>query len=232
MSKVFIIGLPRTGTTSISVAFLNLGFKVAHTAFTKQTFALADVVTDCPCFSDYKQLDKLFPGSQFIYLTRDLTAWLPSVQRLLQRMLPHLTLKTGQFSPVLKRSFDQTFQLSHPDLLTDEHLTACYQNHKTEVMDYFSGKSCFLSIDISKQNSYQILCDFLKISLDEKDSSSHVSSSPHDSSFPHVNSFPHVSSFPHVNKGAQVAHWKAVKHRNKISSFSAGKDHRQFFDYT
>ena len=213
MSKVFIIGLPRTGTTSISVAFLNLGFKVAHTAFTKQTFALADVITDCPCFSDYKQLDKLFPGSQFIYLSRDLSAWLPSVQRLLQKMLPNLTIKTGQFSPVLKRSFDQTFQLTHPDLLTDQHLTTCYQKHRTDVMNYFSGKSCFLSIDISKQNSYQALCDFLKISIDEK------------------NSFANVSSFPHVNKGTQVAHWKAVKHCNKVSSFSPGKDHRQFFDY-
>ncbi|RYE30840.1 MAG: sulfotransferase family protein, partial [Sphingobacteriales bacterium] len=31
MKKIFIIGLPRTGTTSISVALLNYGLKVAHT---------------------------------------------------------------------------------------------------------------------------------------------------------------------------------------------------------
>ncbi|HCE50996.1 MAG TPA: sulfotransferase family protein, partial [Shewanella baltica] len=32
--KVFIIGLPRTGTTSVSVALLEQGLKVAHMAFT------------------------------------------------------------------------------------------------------------------------------------------------------------------------------------------------------
>ncbi|WP_320819085.1 sulfotransferase, partial [Thalassolituus sp.] len=42
MSKIFIIGLPRTGTTSISVALLELGFLVAHTAFTKKAFEVAE----------------------------------------------------------------------------------------------------------------------------------------------------------------------------------------------
>ncbi|RBW45710.1 sulfotransferase family protein [Psychromonas sp. B3M02] len=207
MSKIFIIGLPRTGTTSISVAFLNLGYKVAHTAFTKQSFVLADVVTDCPCFSDYQQLDKLFPGARFVYLTRDLTNWLPSVQGLLKKMLPKLDTNTGDFSPVLKRSFNETFDLTSPDLLNEQHLIDCYQTHQQQVLSYFAGRTNFLSIDISETNSYSQLCEFLTI--------------------------PHAleDTFPHVNKGQQVAHWKAVKHSNKISSFCAGPDHRQFLEY-
>ena len=207
MSKIFIIGLPRTGTTSISVAFLNLGYKVAHTAFTKQAFNLAEVVTDCPCFSDYQQLDKLFPDARFIYLTRNLNVWLPSMQRLLTRMLPELGLKNGNFSPVLKRSFEQTFELTHSQLLTEMHLTNCYQRHQQAVLAYFSGRSDFLSIDIGQPSSYQLLCYFLNIKVSDK------------------------NSFPHVNQGQQVAHWKSVKHVNKISSFSAGPEHRQFFNY-
>lgn len=208
MSKIFIIGLPRTGTTSISVVFLNLGFKVAHTAFTKQSFALADVVTDCPCFSDFKQLEQLFPGSQFIYLSRDLSLWLPSMQRLLRKMSANLALKTGQFSPVLKRSFDQIFQLSHVDLLTEQHLTSCYQAHQADVFNYFADHPRFLSINISEADSYQQLCTFLALPFTDGE------------------------VFPHLNQGAQVAHWKAVKHKHKISSFSVGQDHRQFFDYS
>jgi hypothetical protein len=37
MNKLFIIGIPRTGTTSISAAFLEY-FKVFHTAYTKRAF--------------------------------------------------------------------------------------------------------------------------------------------------------------------------------------------------
>ncbi len=51
MSKLFIIGLPRTGTTSISVALLEMGLLVAHTAFTKKAFEVADAISGAPCFS-------------------------------------------------------------------------------------------------------------------------------------------------------------------------------------
>ncbi|PKF60342.1 sulfotransferase family protein [Psychromonas sp. psych-6C06] len=207
MSKIFIIGLPRTGTTSISVALLGCGFKVAHTAFTKQAFVLADVISDAPCFSDYPQLDALFPDSKFVYLQRDLTKWIPSMQRLLSKMAPHLLPKTGHFSPVLKRSFAQTFATEDPQLLTESHLTACYLRHEQQVEAYFTGRQDLLTIDISEKNSLQALMLFLGLTSDKQ------------------------AQFPHLNKGTQVANWKAYKHANKINSHSAGPDHRQFFDY-
>lgn len=207
MDKIFIIGLPRTGTTSISVALLECGFKVAHTAFTKQAFELADVVSDAPCFSDYQQLDLLFPGAKFVYLQRELAKWLPSMQRLLTKMEPHLLPKTGHFSPVLKRSFEQTFQLSNALLLTEHHLTRCYIEHQQQVESYFQGRDDLLSINISDIDSLQRLMAFLGLPCDDQ------------------------RRFPHLNKGSQVSNWKTYKHVNKINSFSAGKDHRQFFNY-
>jgi len=207
MSKIFIIGLPRTGTTSISVALLEHGFKVAHTAFTKHAFELADVVTDSPCFTDYQQLDKLFPNSKFVYLQRDLAKWLPSMQRLLTKMAPHLAPKTGHFSPVLKRSFEQTFDTSNANLLSEDHLTACYVQHQQQVESYFQNRDDLLSINISEQGSLQKLLQFLGLHYDQE------------------------KRFPHLNQGTQVSHWKAYKHVNKINSHSAGKEHRKFFDY-
>ncbi|MEM7388342.1 MAG: sulfotransferase, partial [Pseudomonadota bacterium] len=47
-SKIFIIGLPRTGTTSICNSFLQLGYKTAHTAYTQQAITTADVIADTP----------------------------------------------------------------------------------------------------------------------------------------------------------------------------------------
>jgi len=160
MNKLFIIGLPRTGTTSISVALLD-NFKVAHTAYTKRAFELADVISDCPCFSDYQQLDKLFPESKFIYLQRPLEQWLPSTQRLLNKMLPSLNGK-AYVNPILKRSFEQTFNLNNTDNpLNGAHLTACYQRHEQEVADFFHHRENLLRIDISQAESLPNLLDFI-----------------------------------------------------------------------
>ena len=205
--KIFIIGLPRTGTTSISVAMLEAGFKVAHTAFTKQTFELAQVISDAPCFSDFEQLDRLYPNSKFIYLQRDLLKWIPSMQRLLTKMADDLNIKTGTFSPVLKRAFNECFDTEHNDLLSKQHLTQCYLNHEQHVLNYFKDRHDLLKINISHKDSYQQLCEFLNLSFQEN------------------------QQFPHLNVGAQVAVWKNYKHKNKVSSHSSGKDHRQFFAY-
>ena len=110
MNKLFIIGLPRTGTTSVRVALLDSGFKVAHTAFTQRTFELAEVFSDTPCYCDYRQLDRLFPNSKFVYLDRDIELWIPSVQMLLTKMQNNLSTE-GHFNPIIKRCFNQTFEL-------------------------------------------------------------------------------------------------------------------------
>ncbi len=206
MNKLFIIGLPRTGTTSISVALLEY-FKVAHTAYTKRAFELADVVSDCPCFSDYQQLDTLFPASKFVYLQRPLDQWLPSIQMLLNKMLPRLNSQ-AYVNPILRRSFGQAFDLNNVDNPLDgTHLTSCYQRHKQGVMEYFHGRDNLLSIDIGQADSLPQLLAFLGLqhSGDEQ--------------------------FPHLNTGKRVDHWKEIKHPHKVNANAAGREHRQFFDY-
>ena len=208
MNKLFIIGLPRTGTTSISAVLLDYGVKVAHTAYTKRAFELAHAISDAPCFSDYKELDLIFPGSKFVYLDRPLESWLPSVQRLLKKMHPQLTPKTGYLNTVLKRSFEQTFSLSKSlQPYSEQHLSACYKRHQKEVFAYFSGRDDFLNIDIHYPDSLNRLREFLGISDDS------------------------LTGFPHLNIGKEVDAWKNLKHPNKINANIAGKEHRQFFSY-
>ncbi|MCL1137342.1 sulfotransferase [Shewanella pneumatophori] len=208
MNKVFIIGLPRTGTTSISVAMLDYGFKVAHTAYTKHAFTLADIVSDSPCFCDYKQLDGLFPGSKFVYLERDLSLWIPSMQMLVNKMKAELDLTTGTFNPILKRTFNHTFELATTAIPDDaEHLKACYLRHQREVLDYFNGRDDLLRIDISDSSSLSRLLEFLEVEFDG------------------------APIFPHLNIGKKVACWKEHKHPNKVNANSAGPEHRKFFEY-
>lgn len=218
MNKLFIIGLPRTGTTSISIAMLNYGFKVAHTAYTKQAFELADVLSDAPCFCDYQELDALFPGSKFVYLDRDSESWVPSIQMLLKKMHVNLAPKTGIFNPVLKRSFDEVFDLysiSTPSKRKElnhqafekAHLIACYNNHKRNVLAYFSDRNDFLLLNIKNKNSLSQLLDFLNITHSQD------------------------IEFPHANIGKHVSSWREHKHPNKINALSSGKDQKKFFSY-
>lgn len=208
MNKIFVIGLPRTGTTSISVALLDYGFKVAHTAYTKRAFELADVITDAPCFADYKELDALFPNSKFVYLDRALELWLPSIKMLLNKMLPELAPKSGYLNPVLKRCINKVFApLTLENPLDKHYLERCYRTHQQGVFHYFANRKDLLVIDISQKNSLRVLLEFLGI----EDST--------------------ASNFPHVNIGKQVDSWREFKHPNKINSLSAGKEHRKFFDY-
>lgn len=206
MNKLFIIGLPRTGTTSISVALLE-HFKVAHTGYTKRAFEVAEVISDCPCFSDYPHLDGLFPNSKYVYLQRSLEQWIPSIQMLLQKMLPSFNGKS-YVNPILRRSFEQTFKLTSVNTPFDEsHLARCYQRHEQAVLEYFNGRDDLLKIDLNNSKSLSQLLGFLNLQ--------------------HSNNV----KFPHLNVGKLVDNWKGIKHINKINSNLAGRQGRKFFDY-
>jgi hypothetical protein len=209
MSKIIVIGLPRTGTTSVSVALLEMGFLVAHMAFTKKAFEVAEAITDCPCFSDYMHLDELFPDSKFIYLSRDLDKWIPSITMLLEKMAPHLDAEKGRFNPIMKRSFKHTFSTTLP--LTHTQLVECYTRHQQAVFKYFKDankdRNKFLSIDISEPESLNQLRIFLG-----KEPQSNC-------------------EFPKLNTGRDVAGWHEYKHPNKVNSNLAGSERRKYFDY-
>ncbi|MCL1143444.1 sulfotransferase family protein [Shewanella gaetbuli] len=207
--KLFIIGLPRTGTTSVSVALLQQGFHVAHQAFTMAAFEKADVVSDAPCFSDYPHLDNLFPQAKFVYLDRPMDKWLPSMQMLLQRMLPHLDKTTGRFHPIMKRSFQHCFDIwQAQDVFDPNHLSQCYIRHQQQVFSYFAERDNFLSLDISQPDSLERLLKFIGITTDEP------------------------QQFPLLNVGRNVASWDEYKHPNKVSANLSGEYRRQFFSYT
>ncbi|MEZ9139599.1 MULTISPECIES: sulfotransferase family protein [unclassified Shewanella] len=213
MNKVFIIGLPRTGTTSVSVALLEHGFKVAHIGLTKKAFEVADVVSDVPCFCDYPQLDKIFPGSKFIYIDRPIQPWINSIQMLLTKMVPNLADKTGTFHPILKRCFKQTFgDLSADDLLDEARLKQCYLSHQQAVYRYFADRDDLLTIKLNEPNSLHTLLRFIGVS-------------------DNVIADNNTTDFPVLNVGSHVASWGEYKHPNKVNTNLAGVEHRKFFDY-
>ncbi|WP_085297785.1 sulfotransferase [Cognaticolwellia mytili] len=201
--KIFIIGLPRTGTTSVCSAMLTLGFRVAHTAYTDSAFNQAQVIADTPIFNDYQQLDIAYPKAKFIYLERSLASWLPSIQQLLLRMHVNLTRDDGGFNPIIKRCYQATFSpYSLENINSVEFLSHCYQQHQSQAQTYFKNRANdFLSIDISANDSYRKLTQFLAIeeSLIEN------------------------SAFEKLNVGGKVTAWKDIKSDLKVDSTNKGR---------
>lgn len=206
MNKCFILGLPRTGTTSVCAASLNLGFSVAHTGLSKETFRQADVIADTPVYCDYPYLDKLFPGSKFVYLERDVPEWIISIQLLLHKISPEMTRDDGGLNPVIRRCFREVFKFDGESFNTEEQfLRDCFERHREHVEIYFTGRDV-LRINLAEPGSLTRYCEYLGVK-------------------------PPVGEFPHLNRNGKITAWKKIKHRNKINSIAYGEDRKRFFDY-
>lgn len=201
--KVFIIGLPRTATTSVCLAMLSLGFKTAHNAYTQHAFSEAQVIADTPVFCDYQILDKHFPNSKFIYLTREAQTWLPSIKQLLQRMIVNLQRSDGGFNPHLKRCYNEVFSpLTTDNIAQDDFLLNCYQHHQQGIKGYFAGReSDLLTIDVSDPLSYQQLLSFLEMTPEQG----------------------RASGFEKINIGGKVKAWQDINNVLKIESTNKGR---------
>ncbi|MCO7187778.1 MULTISPECIES: sulfotransferase [unclassified Pseudoalteromonas] len=201
MEKIFITGLPRTGTTSVCAAFLELGFKTAHTAYTRETFLQAQVIADTPVFNDYETLSELYPNSRFVYLDRAMSSWVPSIRCLLTRMLPRLETQQGGFNDTLKRCYFDTFEhLSADNIASDQYLIDIYLKHRNDCLSFLERKQhTYLMLDVAKPGSLQTLTGFLGIQTDL------------------------VSSMPNLNQGGKVTAWKQIDHPLKVESTRYGK---------
>ncbi|TMO56574.1 sulfotransferase family protein [Pseudoalteromonas aurantia] len=199
MSKVFIVGLPRTGTTSVCVACLSLGYKTAHTAYTRDTFRDAQVIADTPIFNDYKQLSVLYPDAKYIYLDRDLSLWLPSIAQLLTRMSSNLFSEKGGFNDTIKRCYLETFSgLTANNTEDYAFLTQCYEGHKHTALDFFKAqKLTHLLLNLSKPDAMQQLATYLGVDSGAK--------------------------MPFLNKKGKVTAWNAIRDPLKIASTRQGK---------
>ncbi|CAH9062058.1 hypothetical protein PSECIP111951_02615 [Pseudoalteromonas holothuriae] len=200
-SKIFIVGLPRTGTTSVCIACLNFGFKTAHTAYTKQAFQNAQVIADTPVFNDYQLLASAFPKSRFIYLERDLDLWLPSISQLLSRMEINLLRHDGGFNDTIKRCFLNTFNNLTPSLASDfDYLQSCYMKHKQDAEAFFAKQGADnLTLNVASSNALEQLSCFLNTTITDP------------------------IQMPFTNKGGKVTAWNNIRHSLKVESTRNGK---------
>jgi hypothetical protein len=191
--KVFGIGLARTGTTSLYLAFEQLGLRSAPSSVAMMRlfdepdadldlFDTHDAFTDNPVPFLFALLDRRFPGSKFVLTTRPIDAWLRSMEWLFGDGLDRLDKRTRALGDEVHErlygitSFDATV------------LTDVYVRHHSTVAGHFERRSDDLLTVPVAELSWLTLCDFLDCD-------------PPSSVFPHVNSSRNLPS-PGTRRGS------------------------------
>jgi len=152
--KVFGIGLPKTGTLSLAKALEQLGYRTLHHAAYlgicaalnrargERLLAVADeqfdALVDGPLLDLYPELDRQYPGSRFVWTTRERGAWLVSTLR-------HV------------RGLHAAGELP----LDAASWLARYEEHSAGVAAYFAGRSDCLRLDVCSGDAWPPLCRFL-----------------------------------------------------------------------
>jgi hypothetical protein len=171
-TRIFGIGMHKTGTTSLNAAFQILGLDSLHWGageapriwqemnsgeFSKtleQWYALSDL----PIPLLYKKLDRAYPGSKFILTVRNEEKWLRSVERLWSpRFNPTRHLwNIWPFSNTIHRV------LYGQDTFDADIFLERYRRHNREVIEYFRQRpQDLLVLDMDAEAKWAPLCMFL-----------------------------------------------------------------------
>lgn len=159
--NIFVIGLSKTGTTSMCEALNHIGYNSIHFPPIMKLNG-SEIIFDWPwylekynAFGDipvslfYKKLDKLYPNSKFILTYREKNSWLESAEK-------HFSVPSrDQIVAVLHE------KLYGSDVFNHKKFSNSYSKHYNEVIDFFKNKKNFLIFDIYEGDSWGKLCLFL-----------------------------------------------------------------------
>ena len=164
--KVFGVGLPRTGTTSLSAALNALGLPTKHVICNQELFSEFVGFTDTPIWCDYKLLDSKFPNSCFILLKRDVESWLDSFEntRMKASFNSDMERRRKGISPSPEGIMNQRcfYQIFQAEVYEREVFRRAFLRHEEEVGAYFSGRNDFLSMELGDPESWPKLVEFLR----------------------------------------------------------------------
>ena len=173
-TRIFGIGLHKTGTTSLHAALRMLGFESDHwknahwakaiweemLAGKSKTVEQSYALSDLPIAILYKKLDKAYPGSKFILTMRSEGSWLRSIE-------DHWDINCNPF-----RAQWATDPFSHKvhKLVYGQQgfdavlFLARFRKHNEDVRAYFKGREDdLLVMNMSNGAGWHQLCPFLGV---------------------------------------------------------------------
>jgi len=156
-SKIWGLGLSRTGTTTLTFVLNEIGFTHIHYPTDDEMMSFAnDGASDIPVIPKYKKLDTMFPNSKFILTTRNKDKWLASMEPYLER----------------KRNWNQSNrqinirkQVYKEPFFDYNIYSKVYDDHEKNVREYFKNRPNDLLIlnIVDGIDKPQKLFDFLGI---------------------------------------------------------------------
>jgi len=174
-SKIFGLGLSRTGTRSLTSALQILGYDTSHYPIDEDTYTelsngqydltllkYHDGLTDITTVPFYQQLDKHYPGSKFILTVRDREGWLRSCRNhWFNRPAFKATEDPDDEVHMLMRQFLRSSVFGCYNFVP-ERFTWVYERHVREVMSYFKDRpDDLLIIDVCNGEGFEKLAPFL-----------------------------------------------------------------------
>lgn len=192
--KIFCVGRNKTGTTSLTMAFEDLGYIVAKqnkAALFLDDYILenfesiikfcesAQVFQDVP-FSlpdTYKYLDQAYPDSKFILTIRDSPEqWHNSVVKFHSKIFGKGRVPTKedlQNAAYIEtgwswKLFKKIYSTPETDLYNKEILMNHYTDHNNSIISYFGESKNFLVLNVAEKNSYQKFCNFLGVKSEKE----------------------------------------------------------------
>lgn len=172
-TRIFGIGMHKTGTTSLFEAFKILGFHSFHWKSPRLAKMIWKEMNECgnsltleryyalcdlPITLLYKKLDETYPNSKFILTIREEHQWLKSVEK-------HWSYETNKFRETwdndwfTHRIHKQVYGQINFDA---EVMLARYRKHNKEVIEYFKDRPHdLLILKVDREIDWHDLCRFL-----------------------------------------------------------------------
>ena len=167
MKKIFCIGLPRTGSTSLHMALVMHGISSIHRpigmayemfqgCIPSSFIDRYDAFSDLPIPIYHRELKKEFPESLFILTERDESEWINSISTFLSSRSPPSNqtiirdmLRLAMFGKI---SFEE------------KRFKHVFRKHHEEVLESFSDTpNRLLRINLSDKNALAKLTNFLNL---------------------------------------------------------------------
>lgn len=168
MTKIFGIGLSKTGTTSLYEALATLGYRTITNRhmrtqgltkwfegdFAHDYFAEVDAATDLPIATYFRELDRRYPNSKFVLTVREPESWVLSLKKQLGdsetwRSMP-------EFNRRVRLATYGIYGFNRERMLDVEAL------HRRSVASHFAGRDeQLLILDLFAGEGWKELCAFL-----------------------------------------------------------------------
>jgi hypothetical protein len=177
MSKIFGIGLSRTGSHSLVRALHMLKFKTIHWPKSFHAIESVDAAADITVTAHFKTLDKKYPGSKFVFLERELGVWLNSCanhyrwlaqSRLYENLDPNSRTFVVQADEAVYHRPYRLHLNCHDSNYTAGEFSAAYFRLKESVDEYFSNRAHdLLRMNLSAGSGWNELVPFVGKSFND-----------------------------------------------------------------